>query len=766
MNVVSLPTKTFTALIGSYRQVAEDAGLSWQQSLSDKGAIEQSERWNLSDIAGVPGTQIRLSSLGTDAKTLAEINRHRSERGEIAVDTSALPRGWQDLVRALVVKHLIAEKKSPGHAADNIARPARCLATCCLPKEPWEITAEDVRSAIGIIRAVSQKTAENAEAIARWMSAERLPYAHPLVGQRKQGRSTFRPSRASDVRQSLDERKRLNRLPEEKAFWELVRIALDAHPASFYDDMRLRACLIQVLMGLRVGETVTLPANTLYVRDLVGADAARPSAVGGRDRILSLRHFSEKQAGADARGIVWAEKSTSVITLFESVIEQTVGQVLARTAPLRERLKAQHQTGRIFPELDPEQPLGIADIYPRVTGNPVVCSDDTETERLLAEYRTSWNVDSLHEIERRQSSLDARAASLHPTVAVFASRSRKDGMPWRDARTGERVGIGRRFTRHEMIVRVAELEDFLRSNKSSKLHDLTPFLLSGGRTLATHELLFLHPKRALTEGRNGGVCDITRYPFVGHLQPNDIHSALQNGDNGLFAKYGKDEASRTLELSSHAIRHLHNNELFAAGVSDTVITHRFGRKRVVQSHAYDNRTLAEHLTDMDVPAGAVDTLEGSALDAFRLIESGQARGEVVIRFKALQSSEGDEAALAFLNESIDQIQLTPYDVCTASFVSEPCPKHLTCLSGCSHLLRTSDAKTVANNRTLLSRFDALLANCPPPAIETPPQTAWRLKLEGDVARLRQLLSTEPGQFAFPAGDDHGSPYNPEPMSLL
>lgn len=436
------------------------------------------------------------------------------------------------------------------------------------------------------------------------------------------------------------------------------------------------------------------------------------------------------------------------------------------TAPLRERLKAQHEARRIFPELDPEQPLGIADIYPRVTGNPVVCGDDPETARLLAEYRTNWDIDCLYEIERRQSTLAEGAASLHPTVAVFASRSRNDGMPWRDAKTGDLVGAGRRFNRYGMIVRVAELEDFLKSNKISKLSDLTPYLLSGGRALATHELLFLHPKRALTEGRNGGICDITRYPFVGHLHPNDIHAALQNGDNGLFAKYGNDETSRKLELSSHSIRHLHNNELFAAGVSDTVITHRFGRKRVVQSHADDNRTLAQHLTDIDVPDSALDALEGSALDVFRLIESGQARGELAGNFKALQSSEGDEAALAFLNESIDQIQLTPYGVCTASFVSEPCPKHLTCLNGCSHLLRTSDPKTVANNQNLLSRFVALLADCPPTAIETPPQKAWRLKLEGDIARLRQLLASEPGQFAFPFGDDHGSPYDPEPMSLL
>jgi hypothetical protein len=291
------------------------------------------------------------------------------------LDASALPRGWQDLVWALVVKHLVAEKKSPGHAANNVARPTRCLATCCWPKEPWEITAEDLREALDILAAVSAKLSENAETVARWMSAERLAHAHPLIGPRKRGRAAFRPSRASDIRHNLDERKRLNRLPGEQAFWELVRIALDERPASFYDDLRLRACLIQILMGLRVGEIATLPADTLHARDLTTAQGGRPFRVGGHDRILSLRHFSEKQAGADARGIVWAEKATSVITLFESVIEQTVSDILARTAPLRERLRVQHETGRIFPELDPNQPLGIADLYPRVTGNPVACLD-------------------------------------------------------------------------------------------------------------------------------------------------------------------------------------------------------------------------------------------------------------------------------------------------------------------------------------------------------------------------------------------------------
>ena len=765
VNVVSFPTQTFTALVADYRKVAEDAGLACNQRLSSTGAVAGPELWNLTEIAGSPGETIYLSHLGTDKKTLAEMNRRRAQRGEPSMEVSALPRGWQDLLRMLVVKHLVAEKKTPGHAAWNVAHPARCLATCCFPKEPWETTAEDVHRGLDIVQAVSACVARNTEAVARWMSAERLTHAHPLVGPRKIGLPNFNPRSAKDIRSNLKARTRLSRLPGEKEFWELVRIALDEKPSSLFDELRLRACLVQVLMGLRVGEVATLPAHALHARDLTPTNGARPSGVGGRDRILYLRHFSEKQAGADARGTVWAEKSTSVITLFEEIIEQTVNDVLARTAPLRERLKAQNETGRIFPELDPDRPLDLAETYPRVTGNPVVCRGDLETEALLASYRETGDIERLRDIERRQTELYTTGAPLHPTVETFAKRLRQDGVPWRDASTAELAKPRQRFVRGQMVVRVSDLEDFLREKRPAKLSDQTAFLPSGGRAQQTHELLFLHPKRALSEGRNGGVCDITRYPFVGHFQPADIQSALQDRDNGLFAKYGKDDEALAFELNSHSIRHLHNNELFSAGVSDTVITHRFGRKTVAQSHEYDNRTLAQHLTDIEVPADALDMLEGPALDTFRLIETRQADGELESRFKAQQSSDGDDFALAFLAEAVDQVQLTPYGVCTASFVSEACPKHLTCLNGCSHLVRTSDAKTVAHNRKLLARFETLLAQCPPPETESAAQKTWREKLETDVERLRRLIAVQPGQPVFPEGDDHGSPYAPRPEGL-
>lgn len=765
MSVVSFPTKTFTALVADYRRIAEDAGLAWNQGVSGTGAVAKPERWNLTEIAGTPGETIYLSHLGTDRKTLAEINRRRAELGEHAMAAVALPRGWQDLLRALVVKHLIAEKKTPGHAALNVAHPGRCLATCCFPKQPWELTADDVRRALDVVQAVSPDVARNAEAVARWMSAERLTHAYPLVGPSRIGQPAFSSRSASDIRSNLDERQQRNRLPGEKELWELMRIALDEKPRSLFDALRLQACLIQILMGLRVGEVATLPADALHARDLTTVHGARPSKAGGRDRILYLRHFSEKQAGADARGIVWAEKSTSVLTVFEDIIEQTVTDVLAQTKPLRERLKAQNETGRIFPELAPDRALGLAETYPRVTGNPVICRDDPETEALLADYRETGAIDRLRDIERRQTALFTAGAPLHPTVEVFAKRSRQDGMPWRDASTAQPVKPRQRLARGQMVVRVSDLENFLLEKRPTKISDQTPFLLSGGRALQTHELLFLHPKRALNEGRNGGVCDITRYPFVGHLQPEDIQAAFQDRDNGLFAKYGADEESRSFELSSHSIRHLHNNELFSAGVSDTLITHRFGRKTVAQSHEYDNRTLAQHLTDIEVPAGVLDVLEGPALDAFRLIESGQAEGELVNRFKALQSSEGDDSALALLAEAVDQVQLTPYGVCTASFISEACPKHLTCLNDCSHLVRTSDAKTVANNRKLLARYEALLDQCPSVEKETAVQKTWREKLETDIERLSRLVATEPGQFVFPDGDDQASPYAPQSEGL-
>lgn len=59
--------------------------------------------------------------------------------------------------------------------------------------------------------------------------------------------------------------------------------------------------------------------------------------------------------------------------------------------------------------------------------------------------------------------------------------------------------------------RIDEVEAYIRSQSPTKLSDTMPIKLASGGELSAWELLFLMPKRALSEGRNEGLCDVTRY---------------------------------------------------------------------------------------------------------------------------------------------------------------------------------------------------------------------------------------------------------------
>src|SRR3546814_15667013 len=98
---------------------------------------------------------------------------------------------------------------------------------------------------------------------------------------------------------------------------------------------------------------------------------------------------------------------------------------------------------------------------------------------------------------------------------------------WIALDTGELVGAegGKRQRLANVGIRIGQLEDAIRENIPTKLSDIDSFPLEGGRGLSTDECQFLVPKRALIEGRNDGVCDLTRYAFVGGLNPDEIGRA-------------------------------------------------------------------------------------------------------------------------------------------------------------------------------------------------------------------------------------------------
>ncbi len=94
-----------------------------------------------------------LRDLGPDVKALAIVNAERAERGLTPLPRARyLPRGRTSSRRPL--PNSCCSNGTPLHMSSQyIARPLRVVATC-VDKEPWQLTADDLRMAIRIGEAI------------------------------------------------------------------------------------------------------------------------------------------------------------------------------------------------------------------------------------------------------------------------------------------------------------------------------------------------------------------------------------------------------------------------------------------------------------------------------------------------------------------------------------------------------------------------------------------------------------------------------------
>ncbi|MQW25200.1 hypothetical protein [Sinorhizobium meliloti] len=113
--------------------------------------------------------------------------------------------------------------------------------------------------------------------------------------------------------------------------------------------------------------------------------------------------------------------------------------------------------------------------------------------------------------------------------------------------------------------------------------------------------------------------------------------------------------------------------MFRLGVADTIITKKFNRRSVQQSHVYDHRSLAEDLADIDLPPEAEERLGDKAMQVFKLISANKARGPVVDEFYRVQLEYDDEAAFDYLNAEGDGVHVTPYGLCIKQLHQDPAP---------------------------------------------------------------------------------------------
>ena len=743
-------TEFLKEYVDGAKTLAAGKGLEWNTATGPDGAVAKEHAWNLTALAGAaPPPNYRLYDLGSDSATLAVLNAKRAASALGPLAPFALPPAWQDLVKAAVIRQILIDRNTVAHVANQIARPLRVLATCVAAGSgatPQDMVADDIRQAVETATAVQAKGTLGLHVgglVRTLLDTRHLcrngPFAHVLPKQKGNQLGLVQ------VRENLDDRRSEGKLPGTDELWFLVDMVFTMKPTSFLDKLRFALLRVMLLCGFRVSEACSIPADWERTHEHIDIDGRPVGEIGGVSRTMSLRHFAAKQQDRDDDSALLFETVQHVPAQFEEIIGQTLGEIRTLTAPLRERLKAQAETGRCFPESYPETLLPLTEAYVRLTGNPVFSG---KFEEDVDAYLRTFGLAEMEAIRARQP----EDGPFRIPFFKFWKLWEDGGAPRLRDKQGNPRGPGRRLP-EELTVRVGDMEDHIAARIPTKMSDVTPLRLADGSALPSHEMLFLMPKRALSEGRNAGVCDVWRYHSVGRVTP-DIFSGgqLDANPNSIFARYGRTEAERGYSLNTHALRHLQNGELFRMGISDAAITKRFDRRSVVQSHVYDHRSLAEELEAMSLPAAA-QVLPEKARIVAKMIQAGRGRGPVVDEFKRIMKERGADEAYAFLAAEADGFHVTPYGFCVNGFTQEPCPKHLQCAGGaCSRLVSAGLGPHTKNLETLERRTATAVTT-----IEARKSGIGRdnqlAHARGVLVNVRRILDTPAGEKPFPDGPD-------------
>jgi hypothetical protein len=747
----STSNQNFSDFVQQCRRIAEQAAFSWSIALDTSGVALSGAAWDLRAMAndGKPSPAVlRTFSHMEDAYRRVAARKGISAEFQARAVSSA----WQDLIKAATVEHLLIRRKSVGYVS-AMSSALRYLATAC-EKEPWEVNAEDVQAACEMSD-LDQPSGTRSIVIRGLISSLIDPLhlfnACPLsvlVGRpvsAKKDRAKF-ATRESKQPDRLLERKSEGKLPDRKAFWEIIRIVFTERPKTLNDALRFAMIKVLLMTGLRINEVAFLPLDWRRTRGYVKQDGRPAGEAGGISEALMIRHFAEKQDS-----VRLYESTQFVPLLFRDELEATLNEVVRLTEPLRQTLRSQYESGRIFPMYGPDQLVDSVEMYVRLTGNAVWARDPLPhgVEQCLARYTETLDASELLKLDQlqRPASAVTRAISRY-----FSKERREDGLIPR-LMDGSSATYGVKGT----YLRIREVERYVKEHIPTKISDLNPLTLDNGEEIAPWQMLFVMPKRAVGEGRGQTVLDPNLTFSVGIADSALLQVALGSDalkDRSLFAIYGRTEEDRSLSIKSHSFRHLQNTELFRLGVADTIITKRFNRRSVAQSYEYDHRSLAEELDQVSLPdEWELMIGESKAATVAKMIQIGRANGPIVREFKRIQADEGDMAALQFLAAEADGFHATPYGTCLNSFTVDPCPKHLECFTGCRHLSATNLPEHQKNILTLHGRLKVALEH----AMARPEGSVGRANQIAHasvrIAGVEKLMAALPGQAPFPDGQD-------------
>jgi hypothetical protein len=771
--------KAYDTYISTGKELANAKNLDWDFPVDAYGCSKTG--WNLTQLIGdTPPPTHYLRDFGPDSGVVNILDNEFANAGKQWV-WQPIDKNWQELIKASTCEYLLLKRKKCQSVKEMVIRPLKVLATCCLVNgiQPWDLNGDTINEAIRIAKII-QPVGKLADLILSIINnlfdtnhlAIRSPLYPALGLQRNTSFGKYQVSKSARSKEwlldSLEKRKSQEKLPEKKAFWELVRIVFTERPASFVDAIRFAAIKVMIITGLRLGEAVRLPNDWKRIQEYYDPDGTPAGELGGHSQALLLRYFAEKQPTGS--GVGFYENTQYVPRMFETILIETLDEITRLTQPLRETLKLQCESNRLLPWYGSSDLIPATELYTRLTGNPIWLNIPEDIEKFYSViYRHSLNPCVIHQLLNYQADEYKSKNIRRLNVALYVYFKHLVNHPSEDSRklqlrtaSGSVYPSNGYYNWRQVYVHIGELEAFLAKALPTKLPDMNPFKLASGETLQPWEFLFLTPKRSLSEKRDGGMADVTRYYSVGIPDNTLLTTSLgekKEKFESLFQYYGKTDADKSLVLISHSLRHLQNTELFRVGIADTVITKRFNRHSVAQSHVYDHRSLAESLDPIELPDELEAFLGEKAATVAKLIQAERASGPIVNAFKTIQAQQGSDAAFEFLRTEADGFHVTPYGHCINSFTVDPCPKNLECFAGCRHLMATGLPEHRKNLQVLEHKFKAALddLNARPSGTEGHANQIAHASVR--LAGIRQLLTTPEGGHVFPNGPDLSAPDN-------
>ena len=134
------------------------------------------------------------------------------------------------------------------------------------------------------------------------------------------------------------------------------------------------------------------------------------------------------------------------------------------------------------------------------------------------------------------------------------------------------------------------------------------------------------------------------------------------------------------------------------------------------------------------------------------IRTNKILGNITDTYNLLIKKKGIDTAETFLKTHAHAIHLTPFGGCTHDFSQAPCPKHLQCWNGCSHLHRTNTPGETERIKEQLEFSTKALEEMKSNSEEYG-SNVWIKDLENKVANLKKAIMIKPSTSPIPVSPE-------------